>query len=1572
MYPAHNISSPTASPIGGRSFTCPAKIRILLAPAGGVSPKEFEECANHVRNFETIRLEDLPSSQSGRQGPAPKSPMHISGEVHLSFVTSYDQSHSFLAPFNLHRQVLGVLGLALYSPEVDKDSLERAPGALRELHPGALVHRVYAFDHGASRPQTVDLSSMRDIGASITAAGEGSSSPELSGTLKPSDSGGFSGRNAGGLVIFPAVRKDAKDVKFYLKTLISELVVSILDGLDSIIAGLEGTPLETPRETLDGIVPPPSSSVPTAPMSPTQALGSGVGAAASNAASRASALFSSFSSSASNSKTSAAIGGGSQPDVGMGISTGGIGLGKPSAAKKPVKPAKKTQSMVGIGPMGAGRYTKIKADYNLLSGDLWAALEAYDSSMNLLGKERAMAGGQDAAWYASALEGWAVTRVLVCRMGGEILEKAPCFNLPTGGVKEKEKEKEAKEKEYTYSKQPWAEIAEAYSLAITIYGKCLAPPSYLLEPAKSMTNETPRDYTHPLIHAGACVAYARFLLAVWASAGWNGECFDQLVYGGVPPSLAEDHKPSKGTYAKFSSLSGIQRHEIACAASSALTHSSTALKPADQITLLSTLTSIFGCIGFQRREAYLLRQLQSVIVSLLAKAIMVKMKQPETASVPLKHETAGDDHVLGTLISQVSFDSAVTGTEAVLVLAMHICETYGIHVEIDPLKNVPSHHILSRATEGLCSAYSSPAIGGTNTEGTWTDSARPPRPLLSALDLQDEAKFGWAEQQVALLKDAVSVCELLGDNLGMAFFATILLRDFHMALSPSEQWRFFQGIVRVSSSARWQGAQALEVNYWGPAEPVCSLQLIPLPPSRIPHEHPAKDLVSPSKGKATDAGIAGLNNPFFWNPSKPVSSASGKKVMVARNERIELLATLQNPFAIDLEFEQVKLSTEGSPVKAEAIKVVVPAYSYHTVKVTALPLAAGKVIIRGLHLTLAGCASQEFTLPIYDDASLKIRQAKAAELDDKKTRLKVTGLDARSSLLAQREQAIAQAAADGESAKALRRKTLEPHDRFLECLVTQEQPLLRAECPTLVHGSMVLLEGESVSIPIKLINTSSLPIDFVKLTFSDDLSESTKAALAEGDLLPSDAHELEWDLLHRPVFSFSREPRSIRIAAGGSTTLCVTLTGKLECTNGRIQIDYGHLDAPGRGGLATEEAKPFYTRQIMLAINLTVYPVVECSPLTVRPLRAPEAARLTAESLAPSHSPVSSAKQGSDGERSRLLESNTVAEEDTFCLISLDVRNVHPHNVLVYFELNTGGVRPLGLKREIPSGSTSRISLPFPRRDLPEEKASAPIPSLSSRQFIVSRVKLSEREEMQSRMRFWYRDELLSKFRATWMDCRTGKRGVLSLRDQVLQDGDVSFIKKEEVTLELGLRNPGELELKEETTCEGSEGDLTNLAEKPPPSPRDLTATAVVEEFVEIIATIKNRSNRPMKLLYRLVPLPCHADLRSYLANLGQPRSNPPPPSPLTNDPTASQVILSDGTFSSQLEPRILGPGQVTKVVKTLCFLATGRFEFVGCLEEAPTGLSAGIDVGPGKHLRDRLKFVGSEPLVVSVSGSSS
>ncbi|SPO39023.1 related to hypercellular protein (hypa) [Pseudozyma flocculosa] len=1719
-------ASPTPNPIGGGSFVDAAKIRILLTPVGDVSPADFARWSQHVRNFDIVRLKHLPGA-AARKWPAHDSPLRQVGEVHLSFVTSTDPSHSFLAPFNLNRQVLGVLGLSTFGPGSDTDALERTPGALRELHPGAIVHRVFGFDNGATRPQTMDLSSVQDVTAKIEAAGASTPGAADDSRLPPqaagearggmprsvsansiasevSSEGGFSGRNAGGLVIFPAVRKDAKDVNFYLRTLVAELVASILDGLDGIVSALEGTPLETPRETLDGIVSPTRSSASSALQAVTSPTASSFGTAASTAASRASALFSSFggggsgsgspttsvgassmgtgggtitpSSSSTASRPVSAIGGGSQPDMGLPTTPSSLNDAKRRTILSPVstgKKGRKTSSAGGVGPTGTGRFAKVRADFHLLAGDLWTALEGYEASLNFLGKERALAGGQDAVWYASALEGWAVAKVLVSRMGGEVLEKAPAFDLPAGVAaaasansgkdKDRDKDKDARDAA-PYAKQAWGEIAEAYSLALAIYSKCLAPPHVLLEPARSVTNETPRDFTHPLIHAGACIQYSRFLLAVWASAGWNGECFDQLLYGGVPPALAEETRPSQGTFTRMSALSGVQRHDIASAASSALTQSVAALKATDQITVLCTLTSLFGCIGFSRREAYLLRQLQAVIVSLLAKSMLQRSRQPTTTTLPLLCDAA-DDELLGTIVSQVSHETLRSGPEAILVLAMQVCETHGVHVEVDPLKNVPAYHILSRAGEGLRSAYTSPNPGSARMDGASSDlwgaaAARGAAQLGSTsgtdatpsrLELESEARFGWPEQQVALLKDTIAVAEMLGDNIGMAFFAAILLRDYHALLSPDEQWRVHDGLVRVTASARWQGAQDLQVRYWGPAEPLCSLQFVPLQGHRLPTERALKDLdASPSSadGAAAQEGVAGLDNPFFWNPATGASRTGGKdSVMAVAGEPLEVMATLQNPFAFDLEVETIRLVTEGVGFEAAPTRTVMPAGAFHTIRLSGTAEASGMLRIKGIALALAGCSEETFLLPIYDEQSERERQQRAAEAVDKRTRIKNVGLDARPAVVKHRET-LAAAKAEAEGGDKAKRRTAsnrpQAEPRYLECRVAPPQPLLRVECAALRYGTLHLFEGERKTLRLRITNTSSeVAVDYVKLSFSDNLSETAKQVLLEGDLLPSDAHELEWDLLHRPVLQVRSRPSSssssssvsrspppqpgsrqhrLHIPPGQAATLDVDVLGKLDCSAGRITVEYASLAGLEIGASAKQPGlgDKFYTRSLTLPLNITVQPLLECGPIEVRPLRASEAAKLTAQSLAlaepgasvPAGSgsgsgrsldtAVAGPEAGADLENavreSKQVDASVAADPDGFCLLSMDVRNVFSEAVAVKFALNTGGLKKLDVERTLAPQTTSRFVFPFPRLWLASATTRQAIPTLSRRQFIVSKLVLSPRDERQARRRFWYRQELLGRFRAEWTVLprasaswgaveeagRRGKRvGEIGLRDQVLSDVDVAALQREGVKVEcafLPAATPGQ-----PGSPNGDDAGRQEDKTKTRTGRRPEEVMVQRETTVTIRATVHNQSDRPLKLLIRFVAVPSSSSC-SLESKVEREREDAI---------LSSCIIWTNGNANQRITPWPLAPPRpvaatatasaeerakedeqgVATVEKEVMFLSSGLFSFLVGVEEvvdrpASTAAAAAAGRGGGEEEgqeEEKVVYVSGLPLQVVV-----
>lgn len=1208
------------------------------------------------------------------------------GEVHLSFITSYDPSHSFLAPFNLHRQVLGVLGLSTLNHLSSMDELEYSPGALRQLHPNAVVHRVLAFDTGAIRPQTVDLSSLNNPAKAIEKAGQQAEETTTSTTSSPSPSTGFAGQKSSGLVVFPAVRKDMKDVKFYLKTLLPDFVSNLLDGLEITVTSLQGKPLETPRETLDGSINTP------APLSPTS--GKAIAAASSTVgttASRASSLFSSFS----------------------------------TEEKKSSKNNKASQSLSSIGPMGAGRYSKIKADYYLLVGDLWNALYTYDNCMNLLGKERALAGGQDAVWYASALEGWAVARFLVMRMGGSVQERATCLTLPSGGVKEKEKEKEKDKVEFQFHGKAWSDIAEAYSLALTIYTKCLAPLSYLQESWKSITPDMPRDYTHPLIHTCACLAYSRCLLAIWASGGWNGETCDQLLFGGIPPALAETTRPTLAVYTQHCTASGVQRGDIAAPASLAMTNSSTnGLKLLDQIHLFSSLASIFGSIGFARKEAYSIRRLQALVVSLIVSGIELEKKETSTASQILR-TSAEESQAFGTMTTTTYSLGAGENADSILVLALQICQTYGIDITKTSLLGLDKRHILSRAALDVKSGkrLSSPLLNrgraswGQNMSSIemtdWERFANEEQPDFAGL--RQVPHFGWIQQQILIIKDALGVCEVLQDDHSLLFFASILLRDFWPFLSAEDQRKLKDGIAKVQGSLSSKGQEVL-LEYWGPALILDDLHIL----SQADNVHKM------SMREANE-----IKREIFTSgeKKKSVKKSIGSPAVFIDDEVVSFSVTLFNPLSIELEVEEIQLDiVKASSIgpsfdAAEVTNLVIPPNSYHTVQLIGKCRGEGKLLLRGVLLKLFSCKERNFAFERTDGENVKMLAKLQSDSDDLWTRIKHLGLEARQH--------------NSQNSIAFKPKT-RPEERYTPLQVIAKVPrLLVQSTATLRNGNLVLFDGEERFINLTLQNKGHLPADYIRFYFEDDLKTEMLALLAEGHLDPVHVHELEDDLLNRP-FIWIDEKEISSIAAGERKTFTFKVRGKIDVRRACIKIEYGNMKSAKELGRDT-----FWTRKAELRFDVRVQPIIVV-----------------------------------DG-----LEASMGGEENgdiNSVRLGMKVHNLHNSSVTVDWRCSEAN-----LHQAIPANTTTHFYFTIPKLSSSKDYLSQPIPNLIERQFILSRIKQTADEDRLVKMRFWTRIALLNLIQTRqWKDDRSGKIGKISLSGLQLYDEQILLmLRRDEIIL---------------------------------------------------------------------------------------------------------------------------------------------------------------------------------------------
>lgn len=1307
--------APTFSAAGAPSFCAPAQVRILLVPAEPLDVAEFERWASYVRAWERFPLVDVPRARA-----PPPAHLFRQAEVHVSFVTTYTSAHEYLVPFQVHRGVHGVLGLGTYDAAAP---WERLGGMLRAEHPHALAHRVMAFDtharaHGASAAN----------GDMADAAMLGGDDAEF---VPPS--AGFRGRKEHGLLVVPAIRQDAKDVRFYLRTLLAELVGHVLDQLDLFAQQLDDASLETPRETLASpalrLKTERWRDAPPLPPRPATAAPSG-----------ASKMF-----------------------------------GRKRAAPAPAPP---TLSL---------RAAKVQADVALLSGLLWDALEGYSAILTPGGKDRALAGGQDAVWFAGALEGWAVARTLVARLGGDAEAHAPGLLYPLTLNRDKET------RDPTPAPQAWRDVTEAYAAALAIYAKCLAPPQAQLERLRSLTHAAARDYTPPLVYASACLQYARFLLALYASGGWTAEAFDQLLCGGVPPALDTGVPLTFREQAHLSAVSGIYRYEVGAAISAALTPSLPLLPPGDQISVLASMYRMLEMLDLRRRAAHIARCLGAVVSTMLVTTTRERASLAPPPSEALDATWARARAAPGDAPPParptLGLDDTALWTHAnpALVLGLVACDAYGIDILSTPLLHVPPTHMLEQARRRVCAhAYTDMLASALGVE-----QARAWLPALSrsaVVALRARAPFGWTSLQTQLLKDLVVQCEHVADHVAQVFFAALLLRDAQ--LPPTEHAAWLEGMRDALAEARAHGAPQLMLRYWGPRDVLQAMELCAPPPASVPvlrapvawegHDldEPGAGPTAPggaapaptardgrekeptppaSQGRSTSEPTTDADGPASAPQKEPASTpeppsdaapaasaaptaaaaaaarapapspASPARARLADRKAVPSVAdvvagepmyvdvTLRNPLSMPLPFTELALLTEGaedvepSTACSTPLAVTVAPRALQTVRLAATPREPGPFHVLGCRARLWGADVH--------DLVLASREARAPDAP------------AAHGAAARAVPRLLRAAAAAPDLAALEAK-LRPAPRPLAVRVLPQQPRLAAHVPTWGPMAKMLLHGQVLQVPLRLTNTSDFTVDYVRCEMDDPVRAPIRDAVVQGSLMPADAHDLEWQLVHRPVLQCATSAAPV-VAPRASVDVPLLIHARHDCDWARVRVWYGAQGSAARGARLPLRCVP-------VTLPWSVEPSWDVAPLHVQPL-APDAARRLAASWAP-------------------------AEDMPPCvLVRIDVLNASA--ALLRLDLEVEGVpgTTWTQSRSVLPGASTRISVPWvPRVDGAVARAT-PIPALTPRQYIVPKVALSDDEKAQHQWQFWARDALLRGIRARWTEPASLASGTLDL-----------------------------------------------------------------------------------------------------------------------------------------------------------------------------------------------------------------
>lgn len=946
------------------------------------------------------------------------------------------------------------------------------------------------------------------------------------------------------------------------------------------------------------------------------------------------------------------------------------------------------------------------------------------------------------------------------------------------------------------------------------------------------------------LYASMCLRISRFVLMIFAAGGWGSIASSALVTNTLPrtfPALLEDPNDlAKARNRRLNLADLAARSEIS--RRTIFGHAQVATGPFRKAMTAADQLAVFVEVVWIARWLELERKEASAtreIVKLLAMAVVEGRDEH-------RDQQSGSSAVSPTDLSSSQSSQAVTvrrkestdGNAGVMALIERVCTVFGID-------------LLS-----------------------FTD--KPPEPIMQNTKELRPAHFGWPELQVEIMKEAIAVSEALPDHPSAVRLCVSTLHALHAYLSPASQGHLSKLYPKALSTMRRRAIDFGTVPWWLPDPVVLSVEISSLASNRVPLEHTRAEMTAEGK-----------KDPFLYNP-RVKAPELGKTLLVA-NEQAEVFVTLQNVFAFDLEVQNLSLLTAGAPFITNPLPLILPASSVQTVRVTGMAPNAGSLEIRGVGIRLMDGSSAEFLLPVVDGAGARRDSKHRSRLQAEAAKTKQCGLDARKSLLFTHDE------------NGLPPLPAKEEHRWLQCNVVKEQPLLWIRKTSLSHGTVMLFDGEKSVIRITLENSSSVPVDFIKLSFDDSVSREAQAKMSE-EITPQQAYDLDFDMTHRPVFTWDKNSK-IYIPPGGRTTLQVEVLGKVGCTDGSIRIDYGFVNRE-----AEELATIFYTRRITFPVLFTVYHTLEPHALDIACLRSsPESQEKLRERLA--NGTTRNSAFGTSGDE--VLHRALAQDDDNMVLFCLNVRNVYsvPFEVALSSkrtptpsaESTPGSGAPssdLVVTRLVPPGATERLVLPIQRQTLHDDDK--PIPTPEGRQYVVEKSKLTPEQVKRQRELFWYRERLLDLIDVSWREPSSLRSGKLSLRDQPINPAHLDALRKDQLSISIDVQA------------------------------RDGKTSFNVMDFVDLRIKIVNRLERRLRAYVRLEALPTSSNDSSW--------SQPPAPTPrrvssLPPAPApAPKSIAFDGVLGAAMP--LLEPGESAAHTVGAVLLASGSFTFRAAAEE--------------------------------------
>ena len=912
------------------------------------------------------------------------------------------------------------------------------------------------------------------------------------------------------------------------------------------------------------------------------------------------------------------------------------------------------------------------------------------------------------------------------------------------------------------------------------------------------------------------------------------------------------------------------------------------------LKLYAAAASVLSILGYQRKRAFLLRDMTTQLLP-----AVIQSRKDNAARIGI--------HPAASLSSN---DIAHQGAAAGQTMERPNISSPGVEVAL----NAMTETYAVMLAEGMSQA---PAVSlQTHDTSSLARPALNPSSEVVHRIVRNAQKhaFGSPRLKFDVLRICLQISEALPDPFRIVhYISTLLLTASEgiamgpgaQSLSPlmpfDDQTRMVTMMKRTANAFRMT-EHLVQGTYWDDFLvrdiQVSNLGVMDLPTIRRRSElEQSRTIQAPAKG-----------GPFIYNPFHAKVPSNNELPTLVQGERRTFTVLLQNLYDIDIEFEWIRLETSNSAIEAETRNVVIGPSRFQRVQLHATPKTIGQHAINGCFAKVFGCRARYF--PLFTDP-WRSRDP---------IRFKRADVDAQEPLASQQ----AGTGSPRTSIADFPPNSLDPNPTSLRVQVIPDQPRLMLEYHAAFRSTTALLEGETKLLSVSLQNPSSTVIDYIRISSSDSISTSLRAAIDSKELSPAQIFELEFAIHHHETLRRrAKSGDQDTVPANDSLNIEFEIYGKIGLTNGMLAIEYGHV---GRPESSSDDA--FFTRALTAPLSFTVSPSVRLVRNDLLPLtgnfawlnRSRHQTQPIGTSLRGTSSGVSGLDSeiktefqrlfrrlglGSDGKDHAVLLLDFINAWSRPLSISLQVRS----SISLDSTSEEPWERAYTVHKTIQPGALCRILVLVPKIRI--ENPFQAIPSLNAqtkRQFVVSGERVPPEVERLNREMFWYKDKILKCLRATWRDTSGQRNGDISLRSLQLTEKMMQAIKLEDVKIEVDVRHQ----------AGGNDGD--SGATRPN-----------IDEPLVLTTKISNRSLRPLRLLLRVQPSLRHQ--------------------PYTVALDLAKKIAFNGLLQRPIQ--LLKPGESIKVLLGLSFLSAGEYE-VGASAEEIRPLQPQLETGAREGARQR------------------